>query len=131
MYRLALASLLVDQHDGACAALDLAHEELADRAEPDVLATVAWAELRAGRIEQARDAALRAVEGTAPVPPVAYRAGVVLVASGDAKAGRALLQEALEGAVELTTDEVIEAERLLEGGTLDVPAPSECAAGRS
>lgn len=103
-----------------CRALDLASEELRARREASAWSTMAWIRYRLGHLDEAARAAGRSVEWGTPEPVVAFRAGVVLDAVGDPGA-TALLEEALDGASELTAREVDRARTLLEGAS----APAE------
>jgi tetratricopeptide (TPR) repeat protein len=99
-------------------ALRLAQAERAVRADPYTEDVLAWALFRAGRIEEARAAAERAIGLGTPDPRFLFHAGAIRVACGDA-GGRALVQRALELNPAFDPSGAEEARRLLAGA----PAP--------
>lgn len=120
LHRQGIALTLAGRSGAAarCRALDLASEELRARREASAWSTMAWVRYRLGHLDEARRAAARSVAWGAPEPAVAFRAGVVLAAVDDPGAP-ALLEEALEGASELTATEVDRARTLLDGASAE------------
>ncbi|WP_210530383.1 tetratricopeptide repeat protein [Rubellimicrobium arenae] len=90
-----LAAVLSDQDPSRALGLARRAAELAP-GNPDVQDTLAWAELKAGHAEEAatRYATLRTTEPASPV--LAFRHGLALIAAGQVKEGRHLLQHALD-----------------------------------
>lgn len=113
-YRRPLAFLLADGEGTQASALALAREDLGQRRDPGAFDALAWAYYRNDEVGMAWILAERAVSFGAPTPPVAFRAGVIAEAAGADDDARVLLEEALDGAVELTTAEVAIAHEALE-----------------
>lgn len=113
-YRRPLAFLLAERDGGQAAAVALAREDLGERQDPESFDALAWALYRQGDVGMAWILAERATSVGAPTPPVAFRAGVIAEAAGETAAAEPLLEEALAGAVELTTREVAVAREALD-----------------
>jgi tetratricopeptide (TPR) repeat protein len=129
-FRRPLALMLAADASTVCEAVALANADLSERRDPGALGTLAWALYGAGDLTGAVTAAKEATRAGLADPPVAYHAGVTLLANGDRREGRKLLKLALRGAVELTTGEVAYARALLGGEPVVRPARMECGASR-
>jgi tetratricopeptide (TPR) repeat protein len=130
-YRRPLVFVLAGREDTACRALALARRDLEERRDPGAWDALAWALHRAGDPVAAWRAAREGLEGGAPEPGAAYRAGLVALAAGEANAAGRLLDLALAGRSELSPGEERSARRAREGGGA-VPAPARLACdGRS
>jgi tetratricopeptide (TPR) repeat protein len=82
---------------------------------PDIYAwdALAWALFHAGRLEEAADAAAHALVLGTPDPRLAYHAGMIAAARGEAETARQHLTRALAGAAYLPPLQVPIAERAL------------------
>lgn len=111
-----LAELLADEPETLEQAERAAREDLAQRRDPGAWITLAWVHHKAGDHGIAWVLAERAVrEAGAAAPPLAYKAGVIAAAAGSSEA-RGLLEEALDGRVELSAAEEAYARSLLSQG---------------
>jgi tetratricopeptide (TPR) repeat protein len=73
----------------------LAAEERSRRGDVYTLDVVAWAAYRAGRLDEAREASAAATRLGTRDALLLYHRGAILIASGEAEAGRALVRQAL------------------------------------
>ena len=113
LYRRPLAFVLAEDPATVAEAHRLAEEDLDERQDLGAWDASAWVHYRAGDIEQAWDLARRAVSVGAPAPPVAQRAGIIAAAAGERGMARTLLRRALDGQVELSPQQVRNAEQAL------------------
>ena len=111
-----LATHLADRPDRAGDALKLAHAEVGRRPTPESYETLSWALFHLGRIEEAVDAARRAVSSAYSDGTLLYRAGVVYLAAGHSSEGRRLFALALRRRFELDPEDERDIRRRLEGG---------------
>ncbi len=77
--------------------------------------TIAWALYRAGKLDEAHEAAQRAVALGTKDARLLYHAGAIRIARGDARAGAALVREALRLHPKFDATAAPEAEALLAG----------------
>lgn len=106
MLRRPLAFLLAETPEMREEAVRLARLDLRARQDQGAFDALAWALYRSGEVEMAWTLVQRALAAGGPPPPVLFRAGLIAEAAGEAGRAAGLLEEALQGRVELAPHEV-------------------------
>ncbi len=114
MHRRPLIFVMAESPETREEAVRLARLDLAARQDQGAFDALAWAYYRSGDVGMAWTLAERGLDAGGPPPPVLFRAGLMAEAAGESSRARELLQEALEGQVELGPHEVAAAVDALE-----------------
>lgn len=104
-----------DHERDAVGAVALAEAELAARRDVYAYDAYAWALYRAGRLDEAAEAATAALAVGTPDPRIRYHAGMIAAAQGREADARRLLGAALDGAAYLPPLQVPALEAALDG----------------
>ena len=112
----ALSLLYSNQGKNLARALELAQAERRVRGDIYTEDALAWAYYKNGAVELARRTSDRAVRLGTPDARLAFHRAAILIASGEAETGRALLRETLARSPGFDPDGAAEARRLLGGG---------------
>jgi tetratricopeptide (TPR) repeat protein len=114
VYDRQLVLFAADHGRGIEQAVALAEASLQERSDIYGYDALAWALYRAGRLDEAAEAATRAMTLGTPDPRLAYHAGMIALARGETEAARVLLDRALAGAAYLPPLQVPAAEAARE-----------------
>lgn len=114
MHRRPLVFILADAAETREEAVRQARLDLRARQDQGAFDALAWALYRSGDVEMAWILEERALAAGGPPPPVLFRAGLIAEAAGEASRAEELLEEALDGRVELNPQEVTKALEVIE-----------------
>ena len=103
-----LAFLLAEKKETLSRALHYAKLDLENRPSSESYDTLAWVLYKSGDIENAYEAAIKAVAWGSPEPVVLYHSGIIIWDFGEKEQAEVLLEAALENAQELKADVVAE-----------------------
>jgi tetratricopeptide (TPR) repeat protein len=92
----ALALVYADQNRNLDRALELIRGELETRKDVYTYDALSWVLFRSGRQKDAEEASRKALAQHTPEPMFLYHAGMIAIAGGNAEAGKALLEQALD-----------------------------------
>lgn len=114
MYRRPLVFVLAASESTRKEAIRQARLDLVERQDQGAFDALAWALYRSGDVEMAWTLEERALTAGGAPPPLLFRAGLIADAAGERSRARELLEEALEGRVELSPHEVATAVETLD-----------------
>jgi len=103
-----LALLFAEKDETLSRALQYAKLDLKNRPGSESYDTLAWVLYKSGDIENAYEAAIKAVAWGSPEPVVFYHSGIIMWDFGEKEQAQVLLEAALENAQELKADVVAE-----------------------
>jgi len=103
-----LALLFAEKDETLSRALQYAKLDLKNRPSSESYDTLAWVLYKSGDIENAYEAAIKAVAWGSPEPVVLYHSGIITWDYGEKEQAQVLLEAALQNAQELKADVVAE-----------------------
>lgn len=114
MHRRSLVFVLAEAPSTRAEAVRQARLDLRSRQDQGAFDALAWALYKTGDVEMAWTLEERALAAGGSPPPILFRAGLIAEAAGEGKDARRLLEEALEGRVEMAPHEVSAARATLD-----------------
>ena len=100
--------MLAEKNETLSSALHYAKLDLKNRPSSESYDTLAWVLYKSGDIENAYEAAIKAVAWGSPEPTVLYHSGIIMWDFGEKEKAQVLLEAALKNAQELQADVVAE-----------------------
>ncbi len=114
LYYRPLALLFAEKNETLSRALHYAKLDLENRPSSESYDTLAWVLYKGGDIENAYEAAIKAVAWGSPEPTVLYHSGIIMWDFGEKEQAQVLLKAALENGQELEAAVVADIRAKLE-----------------